>query len=94
MSSHNNYNYTVIKNITGTDGELSNHGFESGRVNKDNTLMIVDKRDSVKETIANDFVPSKPGYVSESFPNWPHLNHDEARQLMVYSDWNVSNKVV
>jgi len=60
----------------------ASEGFSGGNFSTDGSLVVGDKGDSLDcECIDH---PVKPSYVTESMPNFPHLTHEEALQLVGY----------
>ena len=98
----NNYTYTVIKYVTGTDTFVDEKKYPKPAKNNNSTLIIVDKKDQSKETMEAKFIPVKPSFVTEAFPDWPYLSHEEARKLIKYQassatatdGWDYGKKIV
>ena len=74
--------YTVFSDSEMCKNEMESQGLSApyGNWSADGKLCVVDLADSNGAVCTMS--PSKPSYATETFPNWPKLSWEEARQLI------------
>jgi len=79
---YNNFSYTVFG--VAQFGIRAGLGFTGGNFSTDGLYVVGDRGETGHCEECDDALV-KPSYIpAEKFPNWPHLSHQEARELIAY----------